>query len=30
MLARKQELKAKAETEGLPPAQPATMDTSFT
>jgi hypothetical protein len=30
MLARKQELKAKAESEGLPPAQPATMDTSFT
>ena len=30
MLARKQELKAKAESQGLPPAQPATMDTSFT
>ena len=29
MLARKQELKAKAESEGLPPAQPATMDSSF-
>jgi DUF438 domain-containing protein len=30
MLARKQELMAQAQSEGLPPAQPATMDTSFT
>ena len=30
MLARKQELMAKAQSQGLPPAQPATMDTSFT